>query len=155
VDAAAALADLTEISSQVETAVVFGSDGSTLASTFADDAGAERLVGAARALLAAAGELPTGTDRAATLRTFAPATRRWSIWWIDSRTMRLEPRVLGRFENGLGTFLGDDSLGGRPIRVRFIWSAITPDSARWEQAFSADGGATWETNWIMDFRRSR
>jgi predicted regulator of Ras-like GTPase activity (Roadblock/LC7/MglB family) len=63
VDAAAAIADLTEISSQVETAAVFGSDGSTLASTFADDAGAERLVAAARELLAAAGELPTGTGR--------------------------------------------------------------------------------------------
>ena len=62
-DAAAALADLTEISSQVETAVVFGSDGSTLASTFPDEAGAERLVGAARELLAAAGELPTGAGR--------------------------------------------------------------------------------------------
>ena len=100
-------------------------------------------------------ELPTGTYRAATLRTFDPATRRWSIWWIDSRTMRLEPPVLGRFENGVGTFLGDDSLGGRPIRVRFIWSGIAADAARWEQAFSADGGATWETNWTMDFRRSR
>ena len=62
-DAAAALADLTEISSQVETAVVFGSDGSTLASTFADDAGAARLVGAAQELLAAAGELPSGAGR--------------------------------------------------------------------------------------------
>jgi hypothetical protein len=63
--------------------------------------------------------------------------------------------VLGRFENGLGTFLGDDTFDGRPIRVRFIWSGIAADAARWEQAFSADGGATWETNWIMDFRRSR
>ena len=62
-DAAAALADLTEISSQVEAAAVFGSDGSTLASTFADETGSERLVGAARELLAAAAELPIGTGR--------------------------------------------------------------------------------------------
>ena len=62
-DAAAALADLTEISSQVETAAVFGSDGSTLASTFADDDAAARLVGAARELLAAAAEVATGTGR--------------------------------------------------------------------------------------------
>ena len=62
-DAPAALADLTEISSQVEAAAVFGSDGSTLAATFADDAGAERLVGAARELLAAAAELPIGSGR--------------------------------------------------------------------------------------------
>ena len=100
-------------------------------------------------------ELPAGTYRAATLRLFAPATRLWSISWIDSRAMRLEPPVHGRFENGSGSFLGDDLLGGRPIKVRFVWSDITADSARWEQAFSADGGATWEINWIMDFRRSR
>ena len=62
-DAAAALADLTEISSQVEAAAVFGSDGATLASTFADETGSERLVGVARELLAAAGELTIGTGR--------------------------------------------------------------------------------------------
>jgi hypothetical protein len=99
-------------------------------------------------------ELPAGAYRAATLRLFEPATRIWSIWWIDSRAMGLEPPVHGRFENGVGTFFSDDALDGRPIRIRFIWSAITSASARWEQAFSADGGATWESNWIMDFRRA-
>jgi hypothetical protein len=98
-------------------------------------------------------ELPAGTYRAATVRAFDPATGLWSIWWIDGRNPRLEPPVHGRFENGVGTFLGDDVFEGRPIRVRFIWSQITPRSARWEQAFSPDGGATWETNWIMTFTR--
>ncbi len=60
----------------------------------------------------------------------------------------------GRFEDGVGTFLGDDELHGRPIRVRFLWSGISAQAARWEQAFSGDGGATWETNWVMDFRRA-
>ena len=46
------------------------------------------------------------------------------------------------------------ALDGRPITVRFIWSAITASSARWEQAFSADGGATWESNWVMEFARA-
>lgn len=98
-------------------------------------------------------ELPAGPYRAATLRAFDPVTRRWSIWWIDGRSMRLEPPVHGRFENGIGTFLGDDSWNGRAITMRFIWSGITAGAARWEQAFSTDGGVTWETNWIMDFRR--
>ena len=62
-DAAAALADLTEISSQVETAAVFGPDGTTHGSTFADAAAAERLVDTAQELLAAAAELPVGTGR--------------------------------------------------------------------------------------------
>lgn len=98
-------------------------------------------------------ELPAGTYRAATVRAFDPATGLWSIWWIDGRNPRLEPPVHGRFENGVGTFLGDDVFEGRPIRVRFIWSEITARSARWEQAFSPDGGTSWETNWIMTFTR--
>lgn len=99
-------------------------------------------------------ELPAGTYRAATVRLFEPRAGTWSIWWVDSRAMRLEPPVRGGFGNGIGTFTGDDRLAGRPIRVRFIWSEITATSARWEQAFSADGGAAWETNWIMEFRRT-
>ena len=86
-------------------------------------------------------ELPAGTYRAATLRVFDPVLKVPSIWWIDGRRPALDPPVHGRFEEGVGTFLGDDLLDGRPIRVRFIWSAVTARSARWEQAFSADSGA--------------
>jgi hypothetical protein len=78
-------------------------------------------------------ELPAGTYRAATLRVFNPRTRLWSIWWIDARRSVLEPPVHGCFKDRVGTFFGDDALDGRPIRVRFIWSAITARSARWEQ----------------------
>lgn len=100
-------------------------------------------------------ELPAGTYRAATLRVFDPATGLWSIWWVDGRTARLEPPVRGRFEGAVGTFHGEDLLDdGRPVRVRFTWSGITPRSARWDQAFSADGGATWEHNWTMRFERA-
>ena len=76
----------------------------------------------------------------------------WSIWWFDGRTpSELDPPVTGRFENGVGTFYSDDTFKGKPIRVRFTWSNITAASAHWEQAFSADGGKTWETNWTTDF----
>jgi hypothetical protein len=70
-------------------------------------------------------------------------------------TVRLfdESPVVGRFVDGAGTFYGDDTHEGQPIRVRFLWSKITPTSAHWEQAFSADGEKTWETNWMIDLTR--
>ena len=80
-----------------------------------------------------------------------PATRQWSIYWADSHRGRLEPPVVGSFDGDVGTFYGDDAFEGRPIRVRFLWTRGT--SPRWEQAFSTDGGKTWETNWTMDMTR--
>jgi hypothetical protein len=100
-------------------------------------------------------ELPSGTYRAATMRTFDAATRLWSIWWFDGRSPhRLDPPVVGRFESGVGTFLADDQLRGQPIKVRFIWSGIASPNPKWEQAFSPDDGKTWETNWVMRFERA-
>lgn len=98
---------------------------------------------------------PDGTRRAMGVRAYDLTARVWSIWWIDSRdgTTAGEP-VRGGFADGIGTFFGDDTLNGKPIKVRFIWSGITPTTAHWEQAFSNDGGQTWETNWTMDFRRA-
>ena len=99
-------------------------------------------------------ELPGGTYRAIAVRVFDAGAGHWSIWWLDARTpATIDPPVRGAFTNGVGTFVGDDSLNGRPIRVRFRWSQITAASARWEQAFSPDAGATWETNWYMEFSR--
>lgn len=54
---------------------------------------------------------------------------------------------------GVGEFLGVDEHNGQQVHVRFRWSGIAANSARWEQAFSEDEGSTWETNWIMDFTR--
>jgi hypothetical protein len=99
---------------------------------------------------------PSGTYRAAAVRAYDPATGQWAIWWLDGRAPHgpLDPPVKGGFENGVGQFYSDDTLNGQPIRVRYTWSHITPTSARWEQAFSQDGGKTWETNWTMDFTRT-
>jgi hypothetical protein len=100
-------------------------------------------------------EIPSGTYRAVTLRAYDPRARSWSIWWLDSRSPgRLDVPVVGRFENGVGTFLAEDSFEGKPIRVRFLWTQPRAGSPRWEQAFSPDHGATWETNWVMDFTRA-
>jgi hypothetical protein len=88
-----------------------------------------------------------------TLRLFNPATREWSIYWASDRSGTLEPPVVGRFENGVGTFYGRDTHKGTPVLVRFIWSEIHADSAKWQQAFSTDDGKTWETNWVMHMQR--
>lgn len=98
--------------------------------------------------------LPGDRYRGMSLRTWDPAKARWSIYWLDSRIPgRLFPPVLGRFEDGLGLFYGDDEFDGRSIRVRYVWSRMTDSSARWEQAFSLDEGNSWESNWVMDFTR--
>ncbi len=100
-------------------------------------------------------DLPGGAYHAVALRSFDPASRRWSIWWLDGRSPhQLDTPVVGSFQDGIGAFYAEDVFEGRPIRIRFLWSVPEPDLPRWEQAFSADGGATWETNWIMDFRRA-
>lgn len=99
-------------------------------------------------------DLPEGSYKGATLRLFNPATREWTIYWIDGRNPKLDPPMVGRFESGRGIFFGDDIFEGNPIRVRFIWAPETDTSCRWEQAFSPDGGRTWETNWTMKFARA-
>jgi hypothetical protein len=100
-------------------------------------------------------ELPRGTYRAVTVRAFDVTTGQWAIWWLDGRNPgELDPPVRGAFKDGVGTFSGDDTLNGKPIKVRFQWKDITANTAVWEQAFSPDRGETWEMNWHMDFTRT-
>ena len=99
-------------------------------------------------------ELPSGTYRAMGFRAFNPETRQWSVWWLDARRQTIDPPVRGGFRDGKGIFVGDDVLRGKPVKVRFEWSRITPTSAHWEQAFSPDGGRTREMNWSMEFTRA-
>jgi hypothetical protein len=85
------------------------------------------------------------------LRLYDPQAKLWSIYWSDTKSCRLFPPTVGRFEGGRGAFYGDDVEGGKPVRVRFDW---TPgEHPVWEQSMSADGGGTWEKNWVMRFTR--
>jgi hypothetical protein len=85
-------------------------------------------------------------------RFFDPERQRWSIYWADSRRPgELDPPVFGCIDGDVGIFHGEDVFRGRPVLVRFTWSGVTTRTPRWEQAFSDDGGRTWETNWVMDF----
>ncbi|MET0893075.1 MAG: hypothetical protein ABWY01_05850 [Pseudoxanthomonas sp.] len=99
-------------------------------------------------------DFPQGEFRAAALRSYDPNTETWAIWWLDGRFPgQLDVPVRGRFKDGVGSFFAEDSLHGVAIKVRFLWSRSDADNLRWEQAFSADDGITWETNWTMDFAR--
>jgi hypothetical protein len=87
-----------------------------------------------------------------TVRVFNLPDRQWSIYWVNSTVGRLEPPVIGGFEGNVGIFEGPDSDEGEPINVRFTWTVIDDEHARWQQAFSRNNDI-WETNWIMEFTR--
>ncbi|MEV0481481.1 hypothetical protein AB0I69_12835 [Streptomyces sp. NPDC050508] len=100
-------------------------------------------------------DMPYLTSKGLTLRLFDRETEQWSLNWSSSRSGKLFPPVTGRFEDGRGEFYGDDAHDGKDVRVRFVWSGVSESGARWEQAFSADDGASWVTNWTMDFTRPK
>jgi hypothetical protein len=95
-----------------------------------------------------------GRASGAALRCFDPAAKRWAIYWVSDRDGVLGAPVYGSFAGNEGVFEGDDKFEGRPIKVRFLWHKLSPATAKWEQAFSFDGGKSWETNWVMEFHRA-
>ncbi|BDU14826.1 NIPSNAP family protein [Lysobacter auxotrophicus] len=102
-----------------------------------------------------------GTDErfvGMTLRLFGVESKQWSIYWAGNHDGVLDSPMTGAFADEaqgqrVGTFLGVDEHEGQPVRVRFRWSQASANTAHWQQAFSVDDGATWETNWHMWFRR--
>lgn len=97
---------------------------------------------------------PDGVSSGLGLRAFDARTRTWADWNLGAKQPhRIDPPIIGTFKNGVGTFLSDDTHEGIPIKVRGMFSRITPRSAQWEQAFSTDGGKSWETNWVMRYTR--
>ena len=91
-----------------------------------------------------------------TIRTYDPKTGLWRLYWVDNRFSGgvMEPPVVGKFNGNVGVFEGSDTYNGRPIIVRFTWTVNPKGSkvvAKWNQAFSTDGGKTWETNWYNEF----
>ena len=88
-----------------------------------------------------------------TLRLYNPQARQWSLYWGTSKSGTLGVPTIGEFTDGRGEFYDQEAIDGRMILVRFVWSEITANSAHFEQAFSDDGGKTWEVNWITDQTR--
>ena len=94
--------------------------------------------------------------RAQTLRLYDPKSRQWSIYGLDVDKGALGlPATVGAFHDGVGELYDMEPWGGRMILVRYQWRSRDRDHAHFEQAFSADGGRTWEVNWICDLTRDR
>jgi hypothetical protein len=91
---------------------------------------------------------PAGHFEGLSLRLYNPQSRQWSLNFASSNGGVLTQPTIGGFKNGRGEFFNQETFNGRAIFVRFVISDITPNSCRFEQAFSDDGGKTWEVNWI-------
>jgi hypothetical protein len=96
---------------------------------------------------------PAGRIEGVGLRLYNPQSHQWSLNWANRSDGTMSPPMIGEFRNGRGDFFGQESLDGRAIYARNSFSEITSDSCLFEQAFSDDGGKTWETNWVMTFTR--
>ncbi len=84
-----------------------------------------------------------------TVRLFDPKTKLWSIYWADSNNGKLDPPVVGSFENHIGHFFSQDIFNGKNIIVVFRWDSRNKDNPVWSQAFSDNNGKNWEWNWYM------
>jgi hypothetical protein len=92
--------------------------------------------------------------KAQTLRLYNPDSHQWSIYLldVDKGTLPMPPMV-GEFTGRRGEFYDQEDYKGRAVLVRYVWSDISPQSAHMEQSFSADGGKSWEVNWICELSR--
>ena len=93
-------------------------------------------------------DCPSGHFEGLSLRLYNPQSHQWSLNFANGASGTLGQATLGEFSNGRGEFYDQETLHGRAILVRFVISDVTADSCHFEQAFSDDGGKTWEVNWI-------
>jgi len=98
-------------------------------------------------------ETPVGPILGGAVRLLDPKNGLWRIYWASSATGELGAPVVGGFDGGVGTFYGHEVYREHGVFVRYTWDSIEAGACRWQQAFSADAGASWETNWVMEFSR--
>ena len=96
---------------------------------------------------------PTGHIEGLTLRLYNPQSQQWRLYWANSKNGIMDPPQIGEFKNGRGEFFAQDTINGKSILIRFVWTNMTTNLPHFEQSFSDDGGKTWEVNWITDQTR--
>ena len=97
---------------------------------------------------------PNGRMEAMMVRLYSPTSGQWSLNWVNQKNPHFDVPTIGEFKDGRGEFYDQETFEGRSILVRYVWSDIKPNSAHFEQSFSADGGKTWEANWIAQCTRA-
>jgi len=90
-----------------------------------------------------------------TLFLYNPEAHQWSQIFSNSKDGTVSTPAIGEFKNGRGEFYDQEPYNGRTIQVRVVWSDITPDSHRFEQSFSDDGGKSWEPNFVATLTRAK
>jgi hypothetical protein len=88
-----------------------------------------------------------------TLRLYNPQSHQWRLYWANSKVGVMDPPQIGEFKDGRGEFFAQDTVNGKTILIRFVWTNLTTSTPHFEQSFSDDGGKTWEVNWITDQTR--
>ncbi|GAC1692036.1 MAG: hypothetical protein PVS2B3_00590 [Steroidobacteraceae bacterium] len=96
---------------------------------------------------------PQGHWEGLTLFLYNPSAHQWSQTFANLKQGMMGPPLIGEFRNGRGELYATDTFKGRAIFVRGTWSDIKPDSHHFEEAYSADGGATWAPAFIADLTR--
>jgi len=88
-----------------------------------------------------------------TVRLYNPQSHQWRLYWANSKIGVMDPPQIGEFKNGRGEFFAQDTINGKVVLIRFAWTNLTTNTPHFEQSFSADGGKTWEVNWICELSR--
>ena len=127
--------------------------GSTDWEAFEGISAARKVLGGLGMIDEITNERTSGPIQGMTLRLFDPQAKQWSVYFAESVHGTLTTPLIGKFQDGRGVFYAYEPISGHHLLSRYLWMDITPTSYRWEQAFSADGGSTWETNWIQDHVR--
>jgi hypothetical protein len=96
----------------------------------------------------------SGSIELLSLRWYNAKARQWNLDFATPAGGTLGVPAVGEFRNARGVFYDQETFDGRTILLRFSIWGITADTGQSEQAFSIDGGKTWETNWVNKYTRA-